>query len=39
MLDKQIAAIALVNDWMVVARNVDDWAGTGVRLESPFSDS
>ncbi len=35
-LDKQIAAIALVYDLTVVTRNVDDFAGTGVRLENPF---
>ncbi len=36
-LDKQIAAIALVNDLTVVTRNTADFAGTGVRLENPFS--
>ena len=36
-LDKQIAAIALVNDLTVVTRNTTDYAGTGVRLENPFS--
>ena len=35
-LDKQIAAIALVNDLTVVTRNTADFAGTGVRLENPF---
>ena len=38
-LDKQIAAIALVNDLTVVTRNVADFAGTGVRLMNPFSDA
>lgn len=37
-LDKQIAAIALVNDLIVVTRNVADFAGTGVRVENPFVD-
>lgn len=36
-LDKQIAAIALVNDLTVVTRNTADFAGTGVRLRNPFS--
>jgi hypothetical protein len=35
-LDKQIAAIALVNDLTVVTRNTADFAGTGVRLFNPF---
>ena len=35
-LDKQIAAIALMNDLTVVTRNTADFAGTGVRLENPF---
>ena len=36
-LDKQIAAIALVNDLTVVTRNLADFAHTGVRLKDPFS--
>ena len=36
-LDKQIAAIALVNDLTVVTRNVADFAVTGLRLRNPFS--
>ncbi len=35
-LDKQIAAIALVNDLTVVTRNVGDFDGTGVRVLDPF---
>jgi predicted nucleic acid-binding protein len=35
-LDKQIAAIALVNDLMVVTRNTADFEGTGVKLMNPF---
>ncbi len=36
-LDKQIAAIALVNDLTVVTRNTADFEGTGVRLSNPFT--
>ena len=35
-LDKQIAAIALVNELTVVTRNTADFAGTGVNLLNPF---
>ena len=35
-IDKQIAAIALVYDLIVVTRNVSHFAGTGVRLLNPF---
>lgn len=35
-LDKQIAAIALVNALTVVTRNTADFAGTGVKLLNPF---
>ena len=35
-LDKQIAAIALVNALTVVTRNTADFAGTGVDLLNPF---
>lgn len=37
-LDKQIAAIALVYDLIVVTRNVDHFEPTGVRLQNPFSE-
>lgn len=36
-LDKQIAAIALVNSLTVVTRNSADYAGTGVALKNPFA--
>ena len=36
-IDKQIAAIALIHDLTVVTRNVDDFRGTGVRLNNPFA--
>ena len=35
-IDKQIAAIALINDLKVVTRNLLDFHGTGVELVSPF---
>jgi hypothetical protein len=35
-LDKQIAAIALVNDLTVVTRNTEDFQGTGAKLVNPF---
>jgi toxin FitB len=35
-LDKQIAAIALVNDLTLVARNSVDFEGMGVKLANPF---
>jgi toxin FitB len=35
-LDKQIAAIALVNDLTLATRNVADFEGFGVRLKNPF---
>jgi predicted nucleic acid-binding protein len=35
-LDKQIAAIALVNDLTLATRNVADFRGLGVRLMNPF---
>jgi len=35
-LDKQIAAIALVNDLTLATRNVADFRALGVRLRNPF---
>lgn len=35
-LDKQIAAIALVNDLSVVTRNTSDFGETGLHLINPF---
>jgi predicted nucleic acid-binding protein len=35
-LDKLIAATALIHDLTVVTRNVDDFAGLGVRVLNPF---
>ena len=35
-LDKQIAAIALVNDLTVVTRNTADFEGTGVKVMNPL---
>lgn len=37
LLDKLIAATALIHDLTVVTRNVDDFAGTGARVLNPFS--
>ena len=36
-LDKQIAATALIHDLVVVSRNIDHFASTGVRLLNPFT--
>lgn len=35
-IDKQIAAIALIYDLIVVTRNVDDFRGTGAQIINPF---
>ncbi len=35
-IDKQIAAIALINDLKVATRNLQDFHGTGVELINPF---
>ena len=35
-IDKQIAAIALIHDLTVVTRNVNDFRGTGTRINNPF---
>ena len=35
-IDKQIAAIALVHDLIVVTRNTTDFDGTGVTTFNPF---
>ena len=35
-IDKQIAAISLINNLTVVTRNVADFERTGVQLENPF---
>ena len=35
-IDKQIAAIALVNDMTVVTRNTKDFEGAGLSLINPF---
>lgn len=36
LIDKQIAAIALVYDLTVVTRNTNHYAGTSVRIMNPF---
>jgi len=35
-IDKQIAAIAMINQLAVVTRNVDDFRETGVQMINPF---
>jgi toxin FitB len=37
VVDGLMAATALVHDWTLVTRNVDDVRSTGVRLLNPFS--
>ncbi|HET9108436.1 MAG TPA: type II toxin-antitoxin system VapC family toxin [Steroidobacteraceae bacterium] len=36
-LDKQIAAIALIYDLIIVTRNIEHFEPTGARLHNPFS--
>lgn len=38
LVDRQIAAIALIHDMTVVTRNTADFAGTGVGVLNPFKD-
>ena len=38
-IDKQIAAIALLYDFIVLTRNTADFDGTGVRIFNPFVDA
>ena len=35
-VDKQLAAIALINDLTLVTRNVADFESSGVKLANPF---
>jgi toxin FitB len=37
LLDKQIAATALINDLIVVARNTDHYLPTGAKVLNPFT--
>lgn len=39
VVDGLLAATALVHDWTLVTRNVNDVTSTGVRLLDPFADS
>jgi toxin FitB len=39
VVDGLLAATALVHEWTLVTRNVNDVASTGVRLLDPFADS
>ncbi len=39
VVDGLLAATALVHDWTLVTRNLNDVTSTGVRLLDPFADS
>ena len=39
LIDKQIAAMALLYDLTIVSRNIDHFAGTGARVLNPFQKS
>jgi predicted nucleic acid-binding protein len=39
VVDGLMAATALVHDWTLVTRNVDDVRSTGVRLLDPFTEA
>jgi toxin FitB len=39
LIDKQIAAMALLYDLTIVSRNIDHFSGTGARVLNPFQDS
>lgn len=39
VVDGLLAATAVVHDWTLVTRNVNDVTSTGVRLLDPFADS
>lgn len=39
LVDRQIAAIALIHDMTVVTRNTADFSGTGVGLLNPFREA
>jgi len=39
LIDKQIAAMALLYDLTIVSRNIDHFSGTGARVLNPFENS
>ena len=39
LIDKQIAAMALLYDLTIVSRNIDHFAGMGARVLNPFEDA